>query len=91
MAEDFDPSSPSPSEADPADLRGALVQLVAEAESYYGVGRAGVNRALAALPVARAQLAALERLLAELNDDGITDASLAAARAALAAVPAEGP
>lgn len=66
-----------------SDLRPALQQLLEEAESEDGVARSGVDRALVALPVAEAQLAALKRILRELDDDGITDAALEQARDAL--------
>lgn len=62
-----------------------LQRLIDEARSHNGVTGNTVRLAMAARPNVQVRLKALERILAELNDDGITEQALVAAEAALAA------
>lgn len=64
-------------------LEVALRDLIAEARSPDGVSGQAVRTATAAAEHAEQQIAALRRILAELDDDGITDAALEAAEATL--------
>jgi hypothetical protein len=57
-------------------LEDALRNLVVEARSEDGVTRRGVDAALAARDRAQVLLGALNRILGELDDDGITEGAL---------------
>jgi hypothetical protein len=62
------------------DLASVLEQLIKEAESPDGVTGDCARVAYKAETVTRAQLSALERILRELHDDGITEAALEKAK-----------
>jgi hypothetical protein len=71
------------------DLASVLGQLIKEAESPDGVTGDCARAAYKAETVSRAQLSdALERILRELHDDGITEAALNQARQAIGWLPA---
>jgi len=61
--------------------------LIKEAESSDGVTGNCARAAYKAETVSRAQLSALERILRELHDDGITEAALDQARQAIGWLP----
>jgi len=69
------------------DLASVLKQLIKEAESPDGVTGDCARAAYKAETVSRAQLSALERILRELHDDGITEAALDQARQAIGWLP----
>jgi hypothetical protein len=69
------------------DLASVLGQLIKEAEWPDGVTGDCARAAYKAETVSRAQLSALERILRELHDDGITEAALDQARQAIGWLP----
>lgn len=68
------------------NLEQALRAVITEARSYDGIGTS-IYAALEVAEHTRQQLAALDRIVSELRDDGITEEALAAAEATLSQAP----
>jgi hypothetical protein len=80
-----DATSVSPGATAPPTLDQALRDLITEARSRDGVSGRAVRAAIAAADHAESQVAAVRRIVSELQDNGITRAGLAAAEATLRA------